>query len=230
MFLVTGQEGYKEAALKAGEWSYVNLYENMEYRGGTCDNLDITDKEAGIYALFGFLALYDLTGEEKWLEAARGAADYTETWTYAWSFPVVSPYAVHPFNRYSISGQSIITIGGGADVYMAACSYTYYRLYLLTGDGHYRDFAEFIHKNTRQSNDVDGSVGYRYPGVGHESGNFATQVLNSHYHWLPWCTFVQVDPISRMVDTFGVYEIADAEKLSAEERKKRNRIYNGYAG
>lgn len=230
MFLVTGQEGYKEAALKAGEWSYVNLYENMEYRGGTCDNLDITDKEAGIYALFGFLALYDLTGEEKWLEAARGAADYTETWTYAWSFPVVSPYAVHPFNRYSISGQSIITIGGGADVYMAACSYTYYRLYLLTGDCHYRDFAEFIHKNTRQSNDVDGSVGYRYPGVGHESGNFATQVLNSHYHWLPWCTFVQVDPISRMVDTFGVYEIADAEKLSAEERKKRNRIYNGYAG
>ena len=82
--------------------------------------------------------LYDLTGDLHWLEGAVGAADYTETWTYAWTFPVVTPWPKHPFNRYSISGQSIITIGGGADVYMAACSYTYYRLYLLTKDSHYR--------------------------------------------------------------------------------------------
>lgn len=75
----------------------------MEYRGGTCDNADIQDKESGIYALFGFLALYDLTNEHKWLEAAVGAADYDE---------------------------------------------------------HYLDFAKFIYKNTRQSNDVDGSIGY----------------------------------------------------------------------
>lgn len=225
MYLVTGEESYREAAVRAGEWSYVNQHLGMEYRGGTCDNLDVTDKEAGIYALFGFLALYDLTEEKRWLEAAVSAADYTETWTYAWTFPVVAPQPVHPFNRYSISGQSIITLGSGADVYMAACSYTYYRLYLLTGDVHYRDFAEFIHKNTRQSNDVDGSIGYRYPGLGHESGNFALQVLDSHYHWLPWCTFVEIDPVSRLYDTFGVYEIADAERLGMEERQRRNRIY-----
>lgn len=228
MYLVTGDERYKTAAEKAGQWSYENLYKNMEYRGGTCDNMDITDKEAGIYALFGFLALYDLSGRDEWLEAAKAAADYTETWTYAWSFPVMSPYPIHPFNKYGISGQSIITIGGGADVYMAACSYTYYRLYLLTGEDHYRDFAEFVHNNTRQSNDVDGSLGYRYAGVGHESGNFATQVLESHYHWLPWCTFVEIDPVSHLVDTFGAYEISDAEKLSLEERQRRNRVYAQY--
>lgn len=225
MYLATGEEAYRRTAIRAGDWSYVNQHLKMEYRGGTCDNLDVTDKEAGIYALFGFLALYDLTEEKRWLEAAVSAADYTETWTYAWTFPVVAPQPVHPFNRYSISGQSIITLGGGADVYMAACSYTYYRLYLLTGDEHYRDFAEFIHRNTRQSNDVDGSVGYRYQGLGHESGNFALQVLDSHYHWLPWCTFVEVDPVSRLYDTFGVYEIADAERLSIEERRRRNKIY-----
>lgn len=227
-YLVTGDETYKKAAIRAGEWSYDNAYLNLEYRGGTCDNLDIQDKEAGIYALFGFLALFDLTGEEKWLEAAIGAADYTETWTYAWSFPVRTPWPKHPFNRYSISGQSIITISGGADVYMAACSYTYYRLYILTGDEHYLDFAEFIHKNTRQATDVDGSIGYIMPGLGHESGNFVSQTLQSHYHWLPWCTFVQVEPTSRLYDTFGAYDIAGAQKLSPEERKKRNRIYESY--
>jgi len=135
---------------------------------------------------------------------------------------------VHPFNKYSISGQSIITIGGGADVYMAACSYTYYRLYLITGDEHYLDFAEFIDKNTRQSNDVDGTVGYRMPGIGHESGNFSTQTFRSHYHWLPWCTFVEIEPTSRLLDTFGVYEIADAQKLPPEGLAKRNRIYEAY--
>ena len=50
------------------------------YRGSTCDNTDITDNESGIYAMFGFLSLYDLTGQQKWLDALIGAADYTETW------------------------------------------------------------------------------------------------------------------------------------------------------
>lgn len=225
-YLVSGDERYKAAAIRAGRWSYEHNYRNLEYRGGTCDNADIQDKEAGIYALFGFLALYDLTGQPDWLEGAIGAADYTETWTYAWRFPVIAPWPKHPFNQFSISGQSIITIGGGADVYMAACAFAYYRLYLMTGDDHYLDFAEFIHKNTRQSTDVDGSIGYAMPGLGHESGNFASQTLRSHYHWLPWCTYVEVDPASRLYDAFGVYEIADAQKLPPEERARRNRIYD----
>lgn len=229
MFLLTGNEAYKQAALKAGEWSYVNAYQNLEYRGGTCDNMDIQDKEAGIYGIFGFLALYDLTGEDKWLQAAIGAADYTETWTYAWKYPIRTQLPHHPFNQYSISGQSIITLGGGADVYAASCAYVYYRLYLITGDDHYRDYAEFVHKNTRQSNDIDGSSGYIMPGIGHESGNFTNQTLRSHYHWLPWCTFVEIDPSSRLYDTFGSYEIAGAEKLPPEEKAKRNRIYDSFA-
>ena len=228
MYLLTENEKYKAAALSAGDWSYDNAYLNLEYRGGTCDNMDIQDKEAGIYGIFGFLSLYDLTGGEKWLEAAMGAADYTETWTYAWSYPIVTPWPNHPFNQYSISGHSIITVGGGADVYMAACSYTYYRLYLITGDRHYLDFAEFIDKNTRQSSDVDGSSGYEMPGLGHEGCSFVNQTFMSQYHWLPWCTFVEADPTSRLYDTFGAYEISEAEKLPMDERRKRNRIYDNY--
>lgn len=227
-YLISGQECCKTAAVRAGEWACANICESLEYRGGTCDNSDIQDKEAGIYALFGFLALYDLTSTEKWLKCAINAADYVETWTYCWRFPVSTPWPKHPFNRYSISGQSIITINGGADVYMAACAYEYYRLYVYTSDEHYLNFAEFIHKNTRQSNDIDGSIGYAMPGLGHESGDFSSQTMHSQYHWLPWCTFVEVDPSSRLYDTFGGYEIADAQRLSPEERAKRNRIYDNY--
>lgn len=229
MYYVTKKEAYKTAAIKAGEWSYDNLYINMEYRGGTCDNQDILDKEAGIYALFAFIALHDLTGEERWIEAAKGAADYVETFTYMWNFPIVTPYPYMPFSKNHISGQSHITVGSGAaDVYMACGSFVYYRLYLLTGDKHYLDYAEFIHINSKQANDVDGSFGYAIPGLVHESGFFAEQVYNGHCHWLPWCTFVEVDPVSRLYDTFGVYEIADAEKLPLEERLERNRKYAKY--
>ena len=174
------------------------------------------------------LALYDLTGKKKWLEAAQEAADYTETWTYMWKFPVAVPWKKHPFARYTISGQSIITIGGGADVYMAACAYVYYRLYLLTDDPHYLEFSRFIYRNTRQANDIDGSCGYCMPGLGHESGGIYTQKMRSQYHWLPWCTFVEAEPSMRFHSTFGYYEIEEIEKMPEEERKRKNQIYRSF--
>ena len=229
LYLVTGNDGYLQAALRAGEWSYEHQYRLFEYRGGPCDTSDILDKESGIYAMFAYLALYDVTGDGKWLEAACGAADYTETYTFVWHFPVAVPYPAHPFNRYHISGQSNVCAGmPGGDIYMAACSYTYYRLWLFTGDPHYLDFAEFLNLNCKQANDIDGSCGYRYPGLVNEGAAFSEQEYRSRYHWLPWCTFVEVDPASRFYDTFGAWEIAEIEKLPMEERQARNRIYDRY--
>ena len=230
LYLVTKDETYKSAALRAGDWAYDNTFKNMEYRGSTCDNADIMDNESGIYAMFGFFALYDLTEADKWLEALKGAADYTETWTYAWSFPVRVLWPNHPFTKNAISGQSPVTIGGGGgDMYMAACAYLYYRLYVVTGDAHYRDFAEFIHNNTRQANDIDGGFGFALPGLSHEGARFADQTLMSHYHWLPWVTYVEIDPTSRLYDTFDAFDIAGAETLSPKDRIARNGIYDTYA-
>lgn len=229
MKVVTGDAKYAEAAVKAGDWTYDNMYVGMEYRGGTCDNADIQDKEAGIYALFAFLSLYDLTEEGRWVEAAKGAADYVETFTYMWNYPIATNFPTMPFNTHRISGQSHIVVGSGAaDVYMACGSYVYYRLYLITGDEHYRDYAEFIHLNSKQANDIDGSLGAAIPGLVHESGFFCEQLYQGNYHWLPWCTFVEVDPVSRMLDTFGVYEIAEAEKIPMEERKRMNKVLERY--
>ena len=229
LYLVTKNKAYLNTAVRAGEWAWQHQYRLFEYRGGPCDTSDIMDKESGIYAMFAFMALYDITGETKWLEASCGAADYTETFTFIWHFPVNVPYPAHPFNRNHISGQSNVSVGtAGGDIYMAACSYAYYRLYLLTDDSHYRDFAEFLNRNCKQANDTDGS-NYRYPGLVNEGAHFSEQEYRSRYHWLPWCTFVEVDPASRFFDTFGAYEIADIEKLSPAERKRRNRVYDHYA-
>ena len=230
LYLVTRNEAYLNTAVRAGEWAWEHQYRLFEYRGGPCDTSDIMDKESGICAMFAFMALYDATGEAKWLEAACGAADYTETFTFIWHYPVHIPYPAHPFNRNHISGQSNVSVGtAGGDIYMAACSYAYYRLYLLTDDSHYCDFAEFLNRNCKQANDTDGSCGYRYPGLVNEGAHFSEQEYRSRYHWLPWCTFVEVDPASRFFDTFGAHEIAEIEKMPPEERKRRNRIYDFYA-
>jgi len=227
--LVTGSVEYRAVALKAGDWSYENIYRKMMYVGGTCDNADVLDKESGIYAFFAFLSLYDLTGEEKWLKAARGAADYIETWTYSWAFPVKPIEKVHALRHVDMSGQSLIATGhSGADVYMAACSYIFYRLYLITGDRHYRDFAQFVHKNPKQVTDVDGSLGYGRRGLCEEGADLSLFDSRGVYAWLPWCSYVQIDPVQRLYDTFGVYEIEDADNLPVEELKKRNRIYDTY--
>ena len=228
MYIITKKQAYLEAAIRAGEWTYEREYIGFEYRGGTCDQLDYMDKESGIYCMFGFMSLYDITGEKKWLDAAVGAADYVETFTFVANFPIVMPYK-HPFQRYHITGQSNVTVGfGGGDCYMAACSYVYYRLYLMTGDKQYCDFSEFLNKNCKQVNDVDGSTGYKYLGMINEGGGFSDQYYRGNYHWLPWCNYVEVDPASRFEDTFGLHEIADIERLPLEERKRRNRIYDRY--
>jgi len=62
-----------------------------------------------------------------------------------------------------------------------------------------------------------------------EGGGFSDQQYQTVFHWLPWCTFVEVDPASRFFDTFGAYEVADIEKLPLETRKSLNRIYDHYA-
>ena len=91
-----------------------------------------------------------------------------------------------------------------------------------------RDIAEFVNLNAKQANDIDGSSGYKYIGMVNEGGNFSEQQYGSRYHWLPWCNFVEVDPASRLFDTFGGYEIAEIEELPYEERIRRNRIYDDY--
>lgn len=46
---------------------------------------------------------------------------------------------------------------------------------------------------------------------------------------IPWVTYVELDPTSRLLNTFGAYDIAGCEKLSEEEKRSRNRIYDDYA-
>ena len=225
LYAETGDERYRKALERAGEFCYEHIYKEFHYSGAIFDGPNTSDKEAGIYAMFGFTALYDLFGDRRYLEAACAAASYTETWTYSYEFPNYCD-SEDPIGRpdVGVSGMSAVTAGsGGGDVYMAACPFAFYRLYLLSGDAHFCEFADFLMKNTRQTTDVDGKFGYRYPGLVAEGGDIVLmRGARRPRYWLPWCTFVQIDPILRLRDVFGVYEIGDAEKIPYEKRTELN--------
>ena len=164
----TGDRRYLDAALRAGQWCLTNIDAPATYVGGTPDNDNTIDKEAGVLALYGFQALYDATGEPKWLTAAARAADYAETWTYAWTFNVApgrgTGVARSPWPTCGVAGQSLVATGHSyADMFMAFCSTAYYRLSIATGDAHYRDVARLLADGANRPADVTGALNYPRP-------------------------------------------------------------------
>lgn len=232
MYWAVDRKEYREAACKAGEFSYKYIYLPMQYVGGTADNDNTIDKEAGMIAVYAFMALYDMDGQKRWLEAAKGAADFAETWTYAWNYEV-KPYKGNAvFDKVGITGLSLIATGHShADVMMGYMPYEYYRLYLHTADAHYREFSLFINGNTKQTMDWAGKLGHAYPGLVEESGELALQYHNGLGKWLPWCTIAEIESLTRFEERFGSMDVEEIDRrdLEANEADNRKRGYSWFA-
>lgn len=221
LFWATGKRDYLYAAQKAGEYCYEHFYLPLEYAGGTADNDNTVDKEAGMQALYAFLSLYEEEPDGRWLEAACGAADFCATWTYAWAYRVMPGKGNCVFDTADITGLSLISTGHShADVMMAYCPFDFYRLYELTGDAYYKDFALFLLHNTKQTGDWDGSRGYAYRGLVEESGEVALQYHNGLGRWLPWCTVAQIEPLARFAEWYGEMDIRRMDEIRSLGKKR----------
>ncbi len=87
---VTGEPAYLDAALRAGEFCWASGQSDGLFVGGTIDNPNVVDKEAGTVSLEAYLALYEATGDDMWLRRAVAAGDYAETWIYLWNVPMAA--------------------------------------------------------------------------------------------------------------------------------------------
>ncbi len=75
---------------------------------------------------------------------------------------------------------------------------------------------------------TDGSIGYAHKVLTQEANRTYDQVVVRTEQSVMFCTYIQIEPVLRMLDTFGVCEIEDAERLPYEERIARNRIARDY--
>lgn len=235
LYAVTRDERYKTAALKAAEFSYANIHERYLYVACVVDNPETIDSESGQQAINGFLAVYDLTKDPKWLAAAEQAATYTESWTYMFEIPVEKDQTAQtdwPADR-SIVGQHLIAIGhSAADLGFAWSSFVYYRLYLLTGKEHYLHVARISAHNTKQSMNLGQKL---YPGQpeGLQQEAFQVRVNNgsgrrmkSVMEALTWNFAAHLDPMIRFKDAFGTYDLEKVEAMPKSEVKSLHDSYS----
>lgn len=83
-----GEERFKQAAIKAAEhYGQRHLSMREPYWGGTLDAKG-EDKEGAWAALQAFMAAYDMTGEQKYLDWALHAGDAVISYTVVWDMPM----------------------------------------------------------------------------------------------------------------------------------------------
>ena len=194
----TGDPKYMQAAIRAADFVWENWGQKGLFIGGASDNPNITDKEAGMISLEAFLYLYEATKDSKWLDRAKVAADFTESWIWIWNLPMPVD-AVDSLLHWKIGVPTIGLQGitamaaGGVDEYLAWSVPSYAKLYKYTGDEHYLDIARVLLHDTKSMVAIPGRLyDLRGPGWQQEHWRMGTggsgRGVGGHRFWLPWVT------------------------------------------
>ena len=188
----TGENRYKEAAFRAGEYLWKEYGSLGVYQGATGTS-SVADKESGMLSAEAFLTLYEDSKDSKWLQRARAAADYTETWIWIWNVPM--PAGADPDElgwKPGVPTTGVNGIGsndvGGVDQYLDWAVPIYAKLYKYTGDEHELDVARVLLHGTKAMLALPGRT-YDMAGPGWQQEHWRMNPIRgigAHRTWLPW--------------------------------------------
>ena len=218
----TGDPKYKDAAIRAAEYVWANWGTRGVFIGGAIDNPNITDKEAGMLSMEAFLSLYDSTKEQKWLERAKSAADFAESWMWIWNLPMpldADDAQLHYKKGVPTVGVQGITAlaAGSADEYLDWAVPSYAKLYKLTKDRHYLDAARVLLHDTKSMVALPGRQ-YDMKGIGWQQEGWrmgpggSGRGVGGHRFWLPWVSANHLHGITGLEE----YDPALFKELSAK--------------
>jgi hypothetical protein len=192
----TGDPKYKQAAIRAADYIWSKYGSRGLFVGGASDNPNITDKEAGMLSMEAFLSLYDSTKDTKWLDRAKAAADFAESWIWIWNLPM--PLDADDSQLYWKKGvpttgiQGITALhAGSADEYLDWAVPSYAKLYNYTHDEHYLDVARILLHDTKSMVALPGRQ-YDMKGIGWQQEGWRMgpggpgRGVGGHRFWLPW--------------------------------------------
>jgi len=92
-----GDEVYLKTAQESAQMFYQEHLSKGYTTGGPGEILQGVDSESGAGLLESFVALYEVTGDEKWLQCAKEAVHYVSSWivSYNYKFPATSEFGRH---------------------------------------------------------------------------------------------------------------------------------------
>lgn len=231
MYEYTGKQAYLDAAKRAGAFTVEQIAPQGKYVGGTPDNANTCDREAGIYALYAFNALYAATAERIYLDCAEQAAVFTLSWMYTYRFNVSNregSLAGKALEEGKNDGLSMIATGhSSVDTFISSAYYELFKLWIWTEKDFYFDAAHFVQNNSRQTFSCVSDLGYCY-------GSFAVEAtdLSNFYFvtaeggvWLPWITNSNVEPIANMLQTFGNADVSALKTADAAVLREKLAAY-----
>lgn len=151
-------ELYLKAATKAAVY-YAKRHVSMKepYWGGTLD-AKCEDKEGAWAAFQGFLSMYELTKEKKYLAWAEHACDVMLTYTVNWNI-LMPPGRLQDHNFKTIGWTSVSAQNQHLDVYGVLTTPQIYRLGQLTGREDLKKLALVMFRTCGQLIDPFGSQG-----------------------------------------------------------------------
>ena len=225
---VTGDPKYRQAAIRAADYIWSNYGSRGLFVGGASDNPNVTDKEAGMLSMEAFLSLYDSTKESKWLDRAKVAANFAETWIWIWNLPM--PLDAENSQLYwkkgvPTTGTQGITVlaAGSADEYLDWAVPSYAKLYNYTKDQHYLEVARVLLHDTKSMVALPGRQ-YDMKGIGwqQEGWRFGPggpgRGVGGHRFWLPWISANHLYGITGLEE----YDPVLFRKLSANPAASRS--------
>lgn len=188
----TGNKKYLNSAIHAADYIWENFGSKCVFLGAT-GTATVADKESGMLSLEAFLALYENTKDTKWLEYAKTAGDYTESWIWIWNVPM--PIGANPDDLGWKPGVPTIGVNGigsndigGVDQYLDWAVPSYARLYKYTNDEHYLDVARILLHGTKAMLALPGrTFDLKGPGWQQEHWRMGPiRGIGAHRTWLPW--------------------------------------------
>jgi hypothetical protein len=202
----TGDRKYLDAATRAGEYVWATAGTRGVYLGATGG--DVADKESGMLSLEAFLALYEHGKDPRWLDHAKSAGDYTESWIWIWNVPM----PVDAKDADLAWKRGVPTIGlhgigsnaaGHADESLDGAVPPYARLYRYTQDAHDLDVARILLHGTKSMLALPGRT-YDLLGPGWQQEHWrmgpGVRGIGAHRTWLPWISINHLHGITGLED------------------------------
>ncbi len=145
----SGDKKYLDAAVKAFDFYYGELERDGFTTAGALDTYSI-DKESASPLLRDALALYDVTGDKRYIACGETIAWYLSTWMMYCTVEYPDDCLIRQLNYDTLGGTSVSTPHNALDMYALRDVLSFMRLAELTGNSQWQERAMALWCNATQ--------------------------------------------------------------------------------